>query len=1383
MTRLIGLRVADGAGVWLEAGSVSLSWNAARLLRGELDIPQILVEDLTMLRPPAPGAEPPELRTGGADASPSPFDWPRAPVPVILGELRIERAFLDAPVLGQAIRFDARGRAEDQGDIQAVALSVTRTDAVEGRIDLSWRRDFARRELALNLSADEAAGGLVATLAGFPPDAATRIRLRAEGPRDDWRVTLDAGTERVWRARGTAAVDFNAPVSARAELTVSAGPDADPDLAALIAPRARLTAAVSEADGRVAVESLSIDSPALRLAAAGHWRRADNFVDLSLTLDGGAALARITPGLSFDGFGFEGSLAGTPADLNAAGRARLAGLMTARVDAALTEVNVTAVRSAGPAGAETALTLRGSAEGVRLDRLAPGVLGRIALAAEGRIVAGRLRLRQARLDSAALTASLSGEAALDGQEAALSFSATLPALDPLAAAYGLALTGAIEAGGRLTLAGGLAGLDALAELKDLSHPMARIDSLRLRAQLAQDRRGLAFRTEALARGLAAGPLTPALLGPVRLDAAGRLEGDSLTVNNADLTARTISLGGAGVIDLAQMTGGGGYQLIIPDLAPLAAARGVALAGSLSAEGLATLSNGTVALEGSIAAPELRVAGRDFSELALTHALGIGQEIAGRITLAGREAAFGPVSARTDLAWAGGRLALTGIALSAAAVDLGGDVTIDPAAGTAAGRLEARAASLAPLGAALALPLAGAAEATLTLSDRAGRQDLALRLSGRDIGTSEVSAARLAIDARLADALGRPVLRLSAEAADGLAGPVLLERLTLAAEGPPGNPAVTLDGQGRLDGDALRLSAAARLSLEGSPRAAFSRLEADIAGTPIRQQGALTLALAGGGLRAEGIALAIGEGRLAGRLTLAPRGIAGDLDARALDLTLAERFVSLGIMAGRLDADASFDTGRGRAEISARAAGVRLTDLSGTERALGLTLTASWQDRRASLRAALTGGGDAPLEITAALPLAPAGALPRLIPDAPLSGRLQWSGEIGQLWVLLPLPGQELTGPATIDLALSGTPARPRIDGTVGLRGARFQDLTAGTILTDLDLRLHSTPEGALAVDLSARDGAQGQVTLAARIDMTGPPRIEGQLTAREAVLLRRDDIHARISADLTLAGPVAAPALSGRIAIDRAEIRLVDATPPAIVDLGPVRMPGEAPPEGATQRPGRVALDLRIEAPGLIFVRGRGLDSEWRAELTVRGTSREPRIAGAIEKLRGSFDLLGRSFDLEEGRISFAGGRSLDPRIDLVLVRRDHGITGRITATGRIASPEIGFSSIPALPEAEVLPRLLFGTSRQSLSAGQAIQLAAGINRLMSGERGVMDTVRDTLGVDVLQVDPGQDRTSITVGKSLAPGLFVGARRDLTGDGDSAVTVEIDLFDGGAHRG
>src|SRR3546814_1532248 len=61
-----------------------------------------------------------------------------------------------------------------------------------------------------------------------------------------------------------------------------------------------------------------------------------------------------------------------------------------------------------------------------------------------------------------------------------------------------------------------------------------------------------------------------------------------------------------------------------------------------------------------------------------------------------------------------------------------------------------------------------------------------------------------------------------------------------------------------------------------------------------------------------------------------------------------------------------------------------------------------------------------------------------------------------------------------------------------------------------------------------------------------------------------------------------------------------------------------------------------------------GLESEWRADIVLRGTTQAPRVTGEIELVRGTLDFAGRSFELQEGRVTFPTGDAFDPAIRLI---------------------------------------------------------------------------------------------------------------------------------------
>jgi translocation and assembly module TamB len=211
--------------------------------------------------------------------------------------------------------------------------------------------------------------------------------------------------------------------------------------------------------------------------------------------------------------------------------------------------------------------------------------------------------------------------------------------------------------------------------------------------------------------------------------------------------------------------------------------------------------------------------------------------------------------------------------------------------------------------------------------------------------------------------------------------------------------------------------------------------------------------------------------------------------------------------------------------------------------------------------------------------------------------------------------------------------------------------------------------------------------------------------------------------------------------------------------------------------PWRLALD--VAAPNRLTVTGLGLASEWRANLRVAGTVTEPAISGEAVMLRGTYDFAGRRFDLVRGNIHFAGEAPVNPEIDIAAEARVQGLSAQIRVTGRSQRPEIAFTSTPALPQDELLSRILFGTSITNLSAPEAVQLAAAVASL-NDPRGGLDPInalRRTVGLDRLRILPADVTQGI--GTQLAAGKYLGRRVYVEvitdGRGYSATTVEYQI--------
>jgi len=1390
VTAIRGLKIADGKGVWFTAESLDFSWNPGRLLRGEVEFQTLSVTGIEVLRQPetAVAVEPSEDAAQPEQAD-GPFAWPRAPLTVRIERMALDGVEIAEPVLGHAISFNAEGAARDEGDIQSVRLSLTRTDAIAGEISFDYTRNFADNTLAVNLTAEEAPGGLVASLADLPRDAASRVHVQASGPPTDWRMTFALALADLITAEGRATIAYEGPVEVDAAFSARPGPKLPEQVAAVMGPEAELVAKASEGpDGRIDIAEGRLTSPHATLAASGWINRLTGQMDLAATLDARPGLAAPFDGVAFQGFRFEGAVQGAPGDLTAKGTLDLDRLETGPVDIGATDWTIDLTQTTEDAATTLNLSVAGLTEGLRLDRIPAETIGDAEVDVAATLAGDVLELSTARLDSKALTLSAAGRANLADETADLAFDLASPAMADIAAAYGVDATGAIDLKGRVTRTEAATDIRATAGLRRFSHPFAAAEDLEVTGHVTLADQ-VAFRIDGQGTAMRLDRIPAELLPRATLSAKGTLAGEDLDRLRLDalmLDSPLLTTFVDGRYDLTEQAGEIGYRVATSELAQVARLYDVPAGGRLRAEGTASLpGDGAPVLQGRAEGQSLSFDGTRYGDVTLSHDVTLSDTPSGRVDVTTSGGPVGAARVETRFRLDGDRLTLDDLSARALGLAADGAAIVNLAGPLIDGRLAVSSRDLRPLGRFAGAGLFGAVRGDVRLQPRGGRQDVAVDLAGTGIGVDGIRLGALTLRGQVRDALATPVLDVAASGRDvsGLAEGVAIARADIVARGPLSRLDVTaeiageapaLTGRGSA---ALNADLAARIDAAGAGvDATVSRFAAALGDEAISLDRPLRIAARGGTTTLRDLDLRLpDDGRIAGDLTLAGGAPArADVTLEIPDLGTLARLADAPVTGGRVRATLSLDVPRRRGTARVDANEVVFTDAPAAG-AMDLEAAADWQGRQASVDATLTGQFERPVRASATLPIAVRGGLPAIAARGPVAAKIDWQGRIDDLWAQVPLPGHILTGEAVIDLGVSGDIADPEITGSARIEDGGYQNLDAGTILTDLDLDTTLAPGGDLGLDLGASDASDGRVAANGTLTLD-PPAIDLTTDLTRAILVRRDDVTARIGGQIAVKGPMAALAVTGDLTVEEAEVRLVNNNPPGIVTLGDVIIKGEEP-DAEDEGTSTVTLDLSIDAPGRIFVRGRGLDSTWEMALRVTGTAAEPRVTGRIERVRGSLDLVGKSFDLARGRIDFDGGTRIDPRLDVVLERETDGFTGQIIVDGTASDPTLRFGSQPSVPEDEVLPRTLFGKSRQGLTGSQAIQLGLGLATLMDGGAGTLDAARAAVGLDNLQIEQDEEgNTAVTLGKEVAEGVFVGTKQPL-GEGGTSVTVEIDVFD------
>lgn len=454
----------------------------------------------------------------------------------------------------------------------------------------------------------------------------------------------------------------------------------------------------------------------------------------------------------------------------------------------------------------------------------------------------------------------------------------------------------------------------------------------------------------------------------------------------------------------------------------------------------------------------------------------------------------------------------------------------------------------------------------------------------------------------------------------------------------------------------------------------------------------------------------------------------------------------------------------------------------TSRPVDLYLVAALGRDRFETRAVIEEKGETRGRMQARIANLPlGGALGERLRGGTLFGQLRYNGPADALWRLTGVEVFDLTGSVAIAADATGSLADPRVRGSLASDDLRVQSALTGTDLQGVAARGTFSGSRLVLSQFSGRTRNGGTVSGSGSIDLSdvaarGVP-LDLRISAANAEILNRDDMGATVTGPLRIVSDGQVGTIAGRVRIEAARWQLGRSTGiAALPDIVTTEIngPADVAPRRARAQPWKWLVDASGDSR--IMVRGLGLDSEWSANIRLRGDTANPQLFGRADVVRGGYEFAGKRFELTRGRIAFTGSVPIDPQLDIAAEGEAEGIAARIAITGSSQRPSITFSSTPALPEEELLSRLLFGSSITQISAPEALQLAAAVASLRGG--GGLDPInklRSAIGLDRLRIvgaDPARGSgTAIAAGKYIGRRFFVELVTD--GKGYSATSVEF----------
>lgn len=1328
--RLRDVAIADAGGPWLTIDRLDLAWSPLALLTGTLRIDAIEAGRVAVLRTPQSAPEDADERAG--------FSLPSLPVDLDLRRVWIGRIDLAEPILGApaALQAEARAQLGRLGEQLALNLQLRQVDGAAGDalLDLSYSPEADR--LVLDASISEPQGGLVGRLLGLPPRSDFQVTATGSGPLADWRggavAELDGAT--ILDLQG----DVTGDAPRRIAVTLSAAPPAAlvPETVAPLLQDLSADGALryEPADETLQIEDLAASSAAGRLHAAGAIGAA---LDLTLRFEaaGPEIYAALLPEATWSAAHIDAKLGGTRDAPQVAAQAMLRDIQVPQGRIGTFAVDLAADAAAG---LDQPIALDFKAAGSDIApadaRLAPLLAGGLRVALQGSATtAGDLVVEALEATGGGITVQAAGSAddwgAKDIQAAGSLAVADLAVLQPL---LPLAAQGGLDLAFRADPAEGGSRIDLMGAAHDLAFGQAALDGL---------------------------------LGPVPAFSASLLASVAgATLEQADLTGAALQ---------ASATGTAGTALdlklaaAITDLAALTPQA----AGRLDLDAALTGRPEAPALDLQARAARLAIAGRELRDLALAAAAT--DLTAPRVTAEATARIAGlPADARIEAAIQGAAVDAPRVSLRLGRATLDGKLAYDGA--IASGALAFEAPDLAEAGGLIGTALRGRLAGELALQGGEGRQELRLTATGAELAfADQAMAQRAEISARVADLFGAPVIE----------GRVDLNRLSTGGET---FDTAQLTARGGLDdlqaelaaeGEGTDLQAAAGIAMaEQRTSIALTRLEGAYRGIGLRSVAPAQLELTPEVTRLDGLALAVEDGMLRADGAFRGEVVEAALRLERLPLSLLRVAAPDLAISGTLD---------GAVEISGPIAAPdgRIALEAHDVATPGLAKTAELRVNGALRQGGFDLTGSAELGAQGRLDLA--AAAPALAATAPLTASAKGKIDLVLLDAFLAGGADRVRGGVDLDLSLGGTLGAPQARGGATLAGVEYDNLRYGIKLRQIAAELRAEGGRIDIAGLTARGPGGGRVEGGGSIALAEGPRLDLALRLDRLRVIDSELASAIIGGELALTGSAAERlALTGAIRVREAEIRVPDSLPPQVQEIPVIEV--NTPP--ALQQAAATAaqpeqsldldLDLAVDAPQQVFVRGRGLDAELGGALRIGGSAAQPDIAGALDLRRGALDLVGKRLDFKSGTITLESGTEINPLLDLTATTRAEQFEVTAKVEGPAKAPRITLSSVPDLPQDEILARLLFGKSVGALSPFELLQLAqatAQLAGIQSGP-GILDAIRQKTGLDRLTLEQAEGAAgpSLGAGRYVAKGVYVGVTQGAQSNSGTA-TVEIEV--------
>ncbi len=419
--------------------------------------------------------------------------------------------------------------------------------------------------------------------------------------------------------------------------------------------------------------------------------------------------------------------------------------------------------------------------------------------------------------------------------------------------------------------------------------------------------------------------------------------------------------------------------------------------------------------------------------------------------------------------------------------------------------------------------------------------------------------------------------------------------------------------------------------------------------------------------------------------------------------------------------------------------------------------------------------------------------------------------------------EEIRGNLNGKVTVKGTVESPDPSGNFALRNGAFKIVQYGIDYRDIIFNMKILPEN-INIDTFRIKTQDGDMTATGQVDFNSDfykgdiSNSKIKINFRKFNPIDQDQLNMQVSGDASLSGGKEGMVFNGNLKVPEAEIYL-----PALFSMMGKLSTSEVPEPilvkemeklkartdtlatapGTTKRQEGDSLNLdyfnsltgnlKVNIPKNTWIKNEDMHIEISGDLELIKHKDFMEIFGGLDVVRGQYELLGRTFVIDEGTVNFQGGEEINPRLNIEAsyeFRNTEQVEQelRVNITGSMEQPAVSFTlEGDSINEGDALSYILFGKSMDELSLNQQSSISGSGEGSMASKAAaslissqLSSYLGKKLNVDYLEIKSSGgnfDNATVVVGKYVTNDLFMSYEQKIgsTNTDDDANNYEVKL--------